>query len=121
MRLTQAKAYVMVADVCLSDSSAAATPTVAASLAVLAGIAAADAATCCRIGQRSRDQQHSKAVEVVAAIEPGGRSMASLYGDLLAAKDDSHYGLSLVTSTKAETMVRKANRLVAWADQLVSW
>ena len=109
----------MVADICISDESSAATPGVAASLAVLAGIAAADAATCSRLGHRSRDQQHARAASVIRMVEPGGKAMSQLLADLLSAKDDSHYGVALMSSRKATGLVRKAHRLVAWAEDIV--
>jgi hypothetical protein len=50
---------------------------VAASLAVLAGIAAADAACCVTLGRRSRGGDHHDAEELVAEIAPGGTEAAT--------------------------------------------
>ena len=49
---------------------------VAAALAVLAGIAAADAACCHRLGVRSRGQDHARAIELVKQVVPRGDDLA---------------------------------------------
>lgn len=51
-RLQQAEAFVMAADLVISDATNTATPGVAAALAVLAGIAASDAACCAKLRKR---------------------------------------------------------------------
>lgn len=51
-------------------------PAVAAALSVLAGIAAADAACCSALGERSRGQDHRQAEQLVATVLPHGPQMA---------------------------------------------
>ena len=51
-------------------------PAVAAALSVLAGIAAADAACCRALGERSRGQDHRQAEQLVATVLPHGPQMA---------------------------------------------
>jgi hypothetical protein len=46
----------------------------AAAVAVLAGIAASDAACCKALGRRSRGQDHHDAEALLEQIEPGGRT-----------------------------------------------
>ena len=118
-RLRQAEAYVMVAQLCLDDGSEAATPGVAASLAVLAAVAAGDAACCHRLGKRSRAQNHAQAEELIATLEPNGKVMAKRFREIVNAKDDSHYGLALVSGAKATSMVSKAEALTAWAAEVL--
>jgi hypothetical protein len=48
----------------------------AASSAVLAGIAAADAACCTVLGERSRSQDHRDATRLVRDVAPGGADAA---------------------------------------------
>lgn len=67
---------------------------VAAALAVLAGIAAADAACCTAIGRRSRAQDHKVAVELVRQVEPGGTEAAKKRDRLLDLKDSTMTGSS---------------------------
>lgn len=110
----------MVADLCLDDRSDVATPGVAAALAILAAIAASDAACCVRLGKRPRGQNHAQAVDLLATVMPDGPRMAKLLGEVLAAKDDSHYGLAHISARKAQVLVKKADTLTAWADELVS-
>ena len=57
-RLSQARAFLEVADLVGDEHDNVATPGVAAALAVLAGIAASDAACCAVPGERSRGQDH---------------------------------------------------------------
>jgi hypothetical protein len=60
-RLAQARAFLHVAELVGAEPDEMATPGVAAALAVLAGIAASDAACCAVLGQRSRGQDHRQA------------------------------------------------------------
>jgi hypothetical protein len=102
----------LVTDLALSDDTNTATPGFAAALAVLAGIAASDAACCATLGQRPRGQAHGQAPGLLAAVEPHGRDLAKDLAGLLAAKDDSHCGVSLVSRLKAEALLRRARRMV---------
>lgn len=43
--------------------------------------------------------------------------MAKALDQLLSAKDDSHYGSTLVTGAKAEKMLGRARQLVEFAEQ----
>ena len=64
----------------------------AASCAVLAGIAAADAACCKSLGRRSRSQDHRDAVALVRQVAPGGADAAKQLERLLGLKDQAQYG-----------------------------
>jgi hypothetical protein len=112
IRLQQAEAFVLVAELALTDETDTATPGVAAALAVLAGVAASDSACCARFGRRPRGQDHAEAIELLKGVAPHGPKMAKALRDLLAAKDESHYGLTLVSRTKARVMLRRAASLV---------
>lgn len=108
-RLVQAEKYVEVAQLVLDEQEFAG---VAASLAVLAGVAASDAACCARLGERHRGQSHDKAVELLATVEPGGPKLARDLSRLLQRKDDAHYGLLSVSTAEAGRMVSWASRMV---------
>jgi hypothetical protein len=118
IRLVQAEAMLSVAQLAMSDSTDAATAGVAAALAVLAGIAASDAACCAKLGKRPRGQ-HNEATAMLKTLMPHGPAMAKDLGDLVAAKDDSHYGLHLVSEAKANLMLKKAERLTALARSVI--
>jgi hypothetical protein len=64
----------------------------AAALAVLAGVAASDAACCHALRLRSRGQDHRQAVQLVGQVEPGGKQAANALGRLMNLKDQAHYG-----------------------------
>ncbi len=118
-RLAQAEAFLLAAELVVDDDSDDATPSVAASLAVLAGIAASDAACCARLGVRARGQAHAEAVGLLGTVEPGGSDMAKDLQRLLNRKDDSQYGLALVSSADAGRMVGWAKRLLHLARKAV--
>lgn len=118
-RLRQARAMVDVAEMVLADPSEDAHPSVAAALAVLAGIAASDAACCAALKRRSRGQSHTEAVRLVATVGPGGAEMAKDLRRLVLAKDDSHYGLALVSRNKAVSLVKAAQRLISSAGAVL--
>jgi hypothetical protein len=118
-RLAQAEAFLLAAELIVDDDGDDATPSVAASLAVLAGIAAADAACCARLASRARGQSHAEAVELLGTVVPRGPEMAKDLRRLLNRKDDSHYGLAFVSAGEAGRMVGWAKRLVEQARRAV--
>ena len=75
-RLRQAEALVLVADLAQGDDTDTATPGVAAALAVLAGVAASDAACCAKLGVRPRGRAHNEAIRMLEAVVPHGQQMA---------------------------------------------
>ncbi|MCB1018111.1 MAG: hypothetical protein KDB10_23700 [Acidimicrobiales bacterium] len=118
-RLAQAESFLLAAELIVEDDSDAATPSVAASLAVLAGIAASDAACCARLGVRARGQSHAEAIELLGTVAPGGADMAKDLQRLLNRKDDSQYGLAFVAAAEATRMVGSAKRLLGRAQKAV--
>ena len=93
VRLSQARKFLEVAE--LVDSEAddvAASGTVAGALAVLAGIAAADAACGANLGLRSRGTDHRQALLVLAGVA-GSEDASKALGRLLDLKDAAHYGV----------------------------
>jgi len=116
---TQARAFLEVAELVGAEPDEAATPGVAASLAVLAGIAAADAACCAALGRRSRGQDHRPVLALLAQIAPNGQAMSRDLDRLLAVKDDAHYGLLQVSAQRAAAALRQARRIVDTAAEHV--
>lgn len=88
---------------------------VAAALAVLAGIAAADAACCHSLGARSRGQDHRQAVALLGTVVPDGSTMASDLDRLLDLKDNAHYGVLGVSKQEARSAMAQALRIVTAA------
>jgi hypothetical protein len=88
----------------------------AASCAVLAGIAAADAACCKALGRRSRSQDHRDAAELVRRVNPGGADAARQLERLLALKDQAQYGFEDIGGQRLNAAGRQARALVAFAE-----
>jgi hypothetical protein len=94
-------------------------PAVAAALAVLAGIAAADAACCSALGEHARGQDHQQAVRLLGTVAPNGTQMAKDLKRLLDRKDNAHYGVITTTENEARDMLTWAQRLVTGARAVV--
>lgn len=92
---------------------------VAASLAVLAGIAAADAACCRALGRRSRGSDHHDAEALVAEISPGGAEAATWLRRLIDLKDTAQYGILYVSRDDLKVAMRQAERLVDFANEVI--
>jgi len=117
-RLRDARAQLDLAEIATTDS----TPEekkAAASCAVLAGIAATDAACCRSLGRRSRSQDHRDAVALVHQVSPGGPDAAKQLERLLGLKDQAQYGLEDLSGQKLLTARRQAQALVRFAEGVV--
>ena len=93
---------------------------VSAALAVLGGIAAADAICCMRLGQLSRGDDHQQAVDILAKARPEGPKVKNDLLRLLGIKDKVHYQTILVSAEEAEAAIKQAKRLLAAAEAAVS-
>jgi hypothetical protein len=91
---------------------------VAVSLAVLAGIAAADAACCAALGERSRSQDHHDAEEFVRRLSDGEDAAKQLH-QLLSLKDEAHYGFFDVSAAELRGALRRARALVTFAENVL--
>jgi hypothetical protein len=118
-RLAQGESFAAAAALVLEDTTDVARPGVAAALAVLAGIAASDAACCARLGRRARGQAHEEAAALLASVDPHGPAMAKDLERLLSRKDSSHYGTTFVSAAEAARMVSWARRLLERASRAV--
>ncbi|GAA3141334.1 hypothetical protein JOF29_000538 [Kribbella aluminosa] len=108
VRLNQARAFLDVAELVEGEENDLSTDHVSAALAVLAGIAAADAACCTALGYRSRGQDHRRALALVAQAGSDG------------IKDNAHYGLVFVQPGQVKKAVRHARILVDGASKLLT-
>jgi hypothetical protein len=116
-RLAQARKFLDVAEL-VADEDIQASHSVAAALAVLAGIAASDVACCAVLGRRSRSQDHHDAEQLVRQIEPGGAAAAATLRRLLDLKDTAHYGLIPVSRQRLTAALRQARSLVDFAARV---
>jgi hypothetical protein len=119
-RLRHARKFADVAELTASQGDDIEYASVAASLAVLAGIAAADAACCKALGRRARGQDHREAAALLATVEPGGKEAAASLGRLLSLKDEAQYGLLDIGGNDLKTALRQASGLVEFAETIVT-
>jgi hypothetical protein len=117
-RLTDARLFLELAET-VDDARTAESLGVSAANAVLAGIAAADAACCRSLGERSRGEDHRDATKLVAHVTPGGDEAAKALGRLLAIKNDAEYGLATISRANRELALRQARKLIEFADAVV--
>lgn len=92
--------------------------TVAVSLAVLAGIAAADAACCKALGERSRSQDHHDAEVLLKRVSGGGDAAKQLH-QLLSLKDEAHYGFFDVSAAELRKALRRSRAVLAFAKDVL--
>lgn len=118
--MEQARAFLAVAEMIGDQDDELATPNVAASLAVLAGIAASDAVCCMALGQRSRGQDHKQAIDLLDQVVDVGLSMARDLARLLAVKDDAHYGVLHISGQRVTSALRRARRIVDTAARFMA-
>ena len=117
-RLDQAEKSVEVAELVAGDRGIPESRSVAAALAVLAGIAASDAACCAALGRRSRGDDHRQAAALLREIADGDRAAKALL-DLLNLKDSTQYGLIAITGRERTTVLRRARTLLDFAHEVL--
>jgi hypothetical protein len=118
-RLGHARKFLDVAELVAGEGEDLEYASPAAALAVLAGIAASDAACCKALGRRSRGQDHRQAEALVEQIVPGGKQAANSLRRLLNLKDEAHYGLFDVGGQDLQAALRQAKSLVTFADRVM--
>ena len=118
-RLATASAYLETAEAVLDEQAREEFLSVAAGLAVLAGIAASDAICCARLKVRHRGDDHRGAADLLKGSTADGARLASTLVRLLDIKDEAHYGVVIVAPSKARDAIRRAGRLVERAREEV--
>jgi len=118
-RLDNAQKALEVAELVAGEQEIPASRSVAAALAVLSGIASADAACCAALGRRSRGDDHREAVALLRQIVPFGDRAAKALIDLLNLKDTAQYGLIPITRRQLTTTLRRARTLLDLAADVL--
>jgi hypothetical protein len=119
-RLAQARSFLEVAELTADvDDPNLEYGSVAASVAVLAGIAASDAACCQVLGRRSRSDDHHDAEALLVEVTPGGKRAAGQLRKLITLKDAAHYGFISVTAPQLKQSIRQAQQLVEFAETVL--
>ena len=117
-RREQAKAFIDVAEMVLSEPALQTNPHVAAALAVLAAIAATDAICGLRLGRYSRGQDHDNAAALLETVDLPDPTLPTKLRRVLASKDNVHYSPRLISNADAQALVRQARALVDAAERL---
>ncbi|MGD0455022.1 MAG: hypothetical protein ABSB69_15635 [Solirubrobacteraceae bacterium] len=117
-RLADAEKYLEVAELVASEDSLE-SHNVATGLAVLAGIAAADAACCKALGESSRGPDHRDAAAFLRRITPGGEAAANNLERLVGLKDKAHYSFLNVSGQDRTASIRRTSQLVDFAREVL--
>lgn len=117
-RLRDARAHLQVAELA-NPTSPPEEIKAAISSAVLAGIAAADAACCQTLGERARGQDHREATSLVEQVAPKGPTAAKALERLLSLKDESQYGFTDLGGQRLLASLRQARALTAFAESVL--
>jgi hypothetical protein len=115
-RLGDARKYLEVADLVAAED-ASESINVSVGLAVLAAIAASDAACCVTLGESSRSEDHRDASDLLRLIAPGGEQAAKDFERLVGFKDTAHYGFLHLSVTSRTSALRRAKALVRFAER----
>ena len=118
-RLSHARKFLEVAEMTAGEAGDVEYASAAAALAVLAGIAASDAACCAALGRRARGQDHQQATRLLEQVEPDGSRAAKALRRLLSLKDEAHYGMFDVGGQDLQAALRQASTLVDFAAVIV--
>lgn len=118
-RLRHARKFLEVAELLVEEGDDVEYASPAAALAVLAGIAASDAACCRALGMRSRAQDHRQAAALLERVAPGGKTAVKSLERLLNLKDEAHYGLFDIGGNDLKIALRHAGRMVDFATETV--
>lgn len=118
-RLRHAVRFLEVAELVAEEGDDLDYSSASAALAVLAGIAASDAACCAALSRRARGQDHREAATLVGTIKPGGKKAATCLRRLLGLKDEAHYGFFDVGGQDLKSALRQARDLVDFAQGIL--
>lgn len=118
-RLRHAMRFLEVAELVAEEGDDLDYSSASATLAVLAGIAASDAACCAALGRRARGQDHREAATLVGKITPGGKKVATSLRRLLGLKDEAQYGFFDVGGQDLKAALRQARDLMDFAQDIV--
>lgn len=120
-RAATARQHLMLAEVSLPDAvhyEPSLESQAAASNAILAGIAAADAICGHATGERATGQDHRDAVALLASVQPEGVALSKKLARLLGDKSQLRYG-RYCTRAKALEMIGLAADLIAALDDRI--
>ncbi len=118
-RLRHARSFLEVARLVAEEGDDLDYSSPSAALAVLSGIAAADAACCKTLGRRARGPDHNEAAALVERVTPGGKKAANSLRRLLSLKDEAQYGLFDIGGQQLKAALRQASDLIDFAEGIL--
>jgi hypothetical protein len=74
---------------------------------------------CAALGRRSRGEDHREGASLLRQIVPRGDRAAKALIELLNLKDTAQYGLIPITRRELTTALRRAKRLIDFADEVL--
>jgi len=117
-RLDNAEKSLEVAELAAAEEEIPASRNVAAAVAVLSGIASAEAACCAALGRRSRGDDHREAAALLRQIVDRERAAKAVL-ELIDLKDTAQYGLVPITKRELTTTLRRARILLDFAREVL--
>lgn len=114
-RLERARAFVAVAKSIQEDAQRSEFRSVQIGLAVLSGIAAADAICIARLGCHSSGSNHSSAVALLRQAEPNAPALVRALNELIGRKQEAHYGVTDFSPPTVSAALRRADLLIGGA------
>lgn len=111
-RFQHAQRFLETAELVLEDTTREGYANVSGALAVLAGIAIADAVCCEVLGRQHRGEDHRAASELLRQVAQVGEQMAKDLDRLLAIKDKTSYQSGFLARADARKAVVWARRMI---------
>lgn len=120
-KLQRAEKFIEVSDLITDEADPDADfMSAAAALAVLAGIAASDAACCKALGLRSRGSDHHDVEKLLEQITPGGKEAANTMRRLINLKAEAHYGFYNMGTQGLDSSFKQAKKLIEFAREVLA-
>lgn len=113
-RVEQAEKFLEVAQLFSGDEDPNGA-NVSASNAVLAAIAAADAACCAALGEHAQGESHAEAPKVLATVPGGGRDASNALKRAVSIKNKAQYGLIPLSKADRDAAMVQAEKLIVFA------
>jgi hypothetical protein len=117
-RLAQAERFLEAADVYNGEEDPNAA-NVSASNAVMAAIAASDAACSAALGKHAQGESHAEAAKLLEGVPHGGKAAGQALTRAVAVKNKAQYGLIALSKTDRDLVYKQAVKLIAFAKAVL--
>ena len=117
-RLAQARRFLEAAELYDGDEDPQAA-NVSATNAVMAAIAASDAACCAYFGEHPQGDAHAEAPDLVKRIPDGGTAASQALRRAVALKNKAQYNLLPISKADRDTAHKQARKIIAFAADVL--